>query len=242
MNQLKAVLPWVRPYRKEFALGLFMVVISNVFAIAGPYFMKLAIDGLGDPDITGGRIGSYAGMIVLAAILGGGGKFGMRQIMNGVSRRIECDLRDDFFRHLLSLDASFFARTRTGDLMSRATNDTLAVRMAVGPGVMYAVNTLVSLILSDVIGDPLDSIASGPTAPDTTTYEDAREILHRYGVWEEAPEVVRLELEALGAVDELLLGGAVGDVAQPAHDVAGRVREEPELRSPDERTDQRHHH
>jgi len=55
---------------------------------------------------------------------------------------------------------------------------------------------LVSLILSDVIGDPLDSIASGPTAPDTTSYATAREILHRYGVWERAPVAVRRELEA----------------------------------------------
>jgi glycerate-2-kinase len=54
--------------------------------------------------------------------------------------------------------------------------------------------TLVSLILSDVIGDPLDSIASGPTAPDPTTYGDARAILESYGVWEEAPEAVRREL------------------------------------------------
>jgi hydroxypyruvate reductase len=55
---------------------------------------------------------------------------------------------------------------------------------------------ITSLILSDVIGDPLDSIASGPTAPDTTSYEDARAILHRYDVWDEAPEAVRRELEA----------------------------------------------
>ena len=55
---------------------------------------------------------------------------------------------------------------------------------------------LASLILSDVIGDPLDSIASGPSAPDPTTYKDARDILYRYGVWDEAPAEVRLELEA----------------------------------------------
>lgn len=148
MNQLKTVLPWVRPYRKEMALGLLMVVISNLFTIAGPYLMKLAIDGLGDPGATSGRVGSYAGLIVLAALLGGAAKFGMRQIMNSASRRVECDLRDDYFNHLLELDASFFATTRTGDLMSRATNDTLAVRMATGPAVMYAVNTLVSFAFS----------------------------------------------------------------------------------------------
>ncbi len=148
MNELITVLPFVRPYRKEIGLGLLMVLISNVFTIAGPYLMKLALDGLNDPDVTARMIGSYAGLIVLAAVLGGAAKFGMRQIMNGTSRRIECDLRDRFFQHLLRLDASFFGRTRTGDLMSRATNDTLAVRMATGPAVMYSVNTVVSFSFS----------------------------------------------------------------------------------------------
>jgi len=148
MNQLKAILPYVRPYRREITLGLLLVVISNLFTIAGPYLMKLAIDSLGDPGVTPGRIASFAGLIVLAALLGGAAKFGMREIMNGTSRRIECDLRDGLFRHVMKLDAGFFAATRTGDLMSRATNDTLAVRMAVGPGVMYSVNTLVSFLFS----------------------------------------------------------------------------------------------
>jgi ATP-binding cassette subfamily B protein len=72
----------------------------------------------------------------------------MRDIMNGISRRIECDLRDELFRHILRLDAAFLGTVRTGDLMSRASNDTLAVRMATGPAVMYAVNTAVSFTFS----------------------------------------------------------------------------------------------
>jgi ATP-binding cassette subfamily B protein len=148
MDQLKRVLPYLRPYRKSMAVGLLMVFFSNLFTIAGPYLMKVAIDGLGDPEMAAGTIGVYAGLIVLVALLGGAAKFGMRQIMNGASRRIEKDLRDDLFAHLLSLDSSFFGRVRTGDIMSRATNDTLAVRMATGPAVMYAVNTSVSFLFS----------------------------------------------------------------------------------------------
>jgi ATP-binding cassette subfamily B protein len=148
MSQLRTVLPYLKPYRNELVLGLIMVFIANVFTIAGPYLMKMAIDSLGDPGVTAGRIGAFAGLIVLAAVLGGAAKFGMRQIMNGMSRKVECDLRDAFFRHLLRLDASFFAEIRTGDLMSRATNDTLAVRMAAGPAVMYSVNTAVSFTFS----------------------------------------------------------------------------------------------
>jgi len=148
MSQLRTLLPYLRPYRKEIGWGLVMVVIANVFTIAGPYIMKEAIDSLGDPTVTGGRIATFAGFIVLATLLGGAARFGMRQILNGTSRRIECDLRNDFFRHLLRLDATFYGGTRTGDLMSRATNDTLAVRMAAGPAIMYAVNTAVSFAFS----------------------------------------------------------------------------------------------
>lgn len=143
MGELRAVLPYFRPYRAAVALGLAMVVVANAFQVAGPWIMKLAIDGLSDPGVTHGRIAALAGLIVGAALLGGAARFGMRQILNSVSRRMEADLRDDFFRHLMRLDATFYGTTRTGDLMSRATNDTQAVRMAVGPAVMYTVNTAV---------------------------------------------------------------------------------------------------
>jgi ATP-binding cassette subfamily B protein len=72
----------------------------------------------------------------------------MRQLLNGISRRIETDLRNDFFRHLLRLDATYYGTTRTGDLMSRATNDTSAVRQAAGPAVMYLVNTAVTFVFA----------------------------------------------------------------------------------------------
>lgn len=148
MHELRSVLPYFRPYKKGVALGLVCVVFANVFQIAGPWFMKLAIDGMGDPDVTIRRITFYAGMMVVVAVVGGGFRFGMRQLLNGISRRIEADLRDDFFRHLLRLDASFYGSTRTGDLMSRATNDTLAVRMAAGPAIMYTVNTVASFVFA----------------------------------------------------------------------------------------------
>ena len=148
MNELRTIIPYFRPYRKGVVAGLALVVVTNLFTVAGPYLIKLAIDGLGDPDVTMGRISTYALLIVAAALLGGAAKYGMRELLNGLSRRIECDLRNDFFAHLLRLDASFYSRTRTGDLMARATNDTQAVRMATGPAIMYAVNTLVSFLLT----------------------------------------------------------------------------------------------
>jgi ATP-binding cassette subfamily B multidrug efflux pump len=148
MSQLRSILPYYLPYRAEMAWGLVLVVIAQAFALASPWFVKLAIDGLADPDVGRHQITLHALMVVGAALLGGTARYGMRELVNGVSRRIEVDLRDHFFRHLLTLDASFYDRNRTGDLMSRATNDTLAVRQAAGPGVMYAVNTAVGFVLA----------------------------------------------------------------------------------------------
>ena len=148
MGELRAILPYFKPYRKVFRWGLFLVLLANIFQVAGPFLIKLAIDGLQAPDVDRIRIASFAATLILFAILGGVARYGMRELLNGMSRRIECDLRNDFFQHLLSLDATFYGRTRTGDLMSRATNDTLAVRMAVGPAIMYTVNTAASFIFT----------------------------------------------------------------------------------------------
>lgn len=148
MGELRTLLPYFLPYRRGFALGLVCVLFANVFQVAGPWLMKLAIDGIGDPEVTRGHIGALAGAIVVVALFGGAFRFGMRQLLNGISRRMEADLRNDFFGHLLRLDPAFYGRVRTGDLMSHATNDTLAVRMAVGPAVMYTVNTTVTFALT----------------------------------------------------------------------------------------------
>ena len=80
--------------------------------------------------------------MVGVALVTGVLRYGMRELLNGLSRRIEYDLRNDLFAHLLRLDAGFFARLRTGDIMARLTNDLGAVRMAAGPAIMYLVNTI----------------------------------------------------------------------------------------------------
>jgi len=144
MRLLRTLRPFLRPYRGTILLGLSLVVVANAFAAVSPRLLGLAIDAIGRPGATLGTAFAYGGLVVLFAIAAGIARYGMRQILNGVSRRIETDLRDAFFEHLLRLDAAFYATHRTGDLMSRATNDTQAVRMAIGPGVMYLVNTLFS--------------------------------------------------------------------------------------------------
>jgi ATP-binding cassette subfamily B multidrug efflux pump len=140
---IKRLYPYIRPYRGGYLLGLFMVVLANGFAILAPRLLGQAIDVIesGDPSMS--VIVRYALLIVGAAVLGGAARYAMRELLNGYSRKIETDLRQDFFQHLMRLDASFYGGWRTGDLMSRATNDILSVRMAVGPAIMYTVNTLV---------------------------------------------------------------------------------------------------
>jgi len=148
MSHLRSLLPYYRPYRKALALGLTLVVAAQAFSLLTPFLIKLAIDGLDGAGVTRSRIAFYAALIVASALVGGAARFGMRDIMNGISRRMEVDIRGEFFRHLLRLDATFYDRVRTGDLMSRATNDTLAVRQAAGPAVMYTVNTLVGFAIA----------------------------------------------------------------------------------------------
>src|SRR3712207_5061890 len=88
-----------------------------------------------------------AGMVTVA-LVAGALRYWMRELINGVSRYIETDLRNELFRHLTILDAGFFGRMRTGELMARLTNDLSAVRMAVGPAIMYLTNTIVGGIFA----------------------------------------------------------------------------------------------
>ncbi|HSM09553.1 MAG TPA: ABC transporter ATP-binding protein [Gemmatimonadota bacterium] len=140
MKEFRRLLPYFRPYLKGVVWGLVLVVVSNFFTIAGPLLLKLAIDSLAE-SLSRELIVRYALLIVGVAVVGGAARFGMRQLLNSISRRIETDLRDDLFEHLLRLPPEFYDRWRTGDLMSRATNDVLAVRQVAGPAIMYLVNT-----------------------------------------------------------------------------------------------------
>lgn len=143
MQLLRRLYPYIRPYRWGYAAGLFMVVAANAFAILAPRLVGEAIDALESEGVTQAIILRYAGLILLVAVLGGAARYAMRELLNGYSRKVETDLRQDFFRKLMRLDATFYGSWRTGDLMSRATNDILSVRMAVGPAIMYTVNTVV---------------------------------------------------------------------------------------------------
>ena len=140
MKSLRTLIPYFRPYRQGMIAGLVLVVVSNVFTLLGPYLLKAAIDAL-ETQLSRWFLVRYALLIVLVSVVSGVSRYYMRELLNGISRRIETDLRNNLFAHLLRLPAQFYDSWRTGDLMSRATNDVLAVRMVAGPAIMYAVNT-----------------------------------------------------------------------------------------------------
>src|SRR5262245_6637950 len=141
MNSLRRLLPYYRPYRADVAWGLALVVASSALSSIVPWFLKRALDGI-RAGVPLQAIWSLAAAMVGVSLIGGVGRYWMRKLMNGYSRWIEYDLRNDLFRALESLDPSYFAQMRTGDLMARVTNDLSAVRMAAGPAIMYAANTV----------------------------------------------------------------------------------------------------
>lgn len=138
---LRRLVPYYRPYRRMLATGLIVVVLSSAIGSIVPWLLRAGIDSLhqGAPMR---RIMWIAAGIVGVALVGGAFRYWMREVLNGLSRHIEYDLRQALFAHLTTLDQGYFGRTRTGDLMARLTNDLSAVRMAAGPAIMYLTNTI----------------------------------------------------------------------------------------------------
>ncbi len=118
-----------------------------MFTTAAPRVLGYAIDSLRE-NVSSTHLAIFAGIIFLIAVIQGIFRFYMRQIVIGVSRWIEYDLRNDFFAHLERLSMNFFLNYKTGDIMSRATNDLNSVRMVVGPGIMYSITTVTMFILA----------------------------------------------------------------------------------------------
>jgi ATP-binding cassette subfamily B protein len=146
MRELRSLLPFLRTYRRTFALGLAMVVISNFFTVLGPRYVQRGIDALraGAPF---GQVQRFALLLVGVALVGGVARYWMRQTLNSASRRVEFDLRNVLYQHVQRMSAEFHDRYTTGDVMARTTNDLLAVRMVAGPALMYLVDTIIRAAL-----------------------------------------------------------------------------------------------
>jgi len=147
MTPFRRLFGYALRYRSKFSRGLACVVVTTAVSLLAPRILGLAIDDL-TTGVTVAKLALYGSLLLGVAIVGGVFRFLMRRILTGVSRDIEYDMRNDFFAHLQKLPVSYFQTHRTGDLMSRATNDLNAVRMMIGPAVMYASNTVLGFVVA----------------------------------------------------------------------------------------------
>ena len=145
MTPFRRLLRYINRYRRAFVLGLICSVLTTGITLATPLVLQRAVDDLAS-GVTRGKLWMYAGELLAIGLVGGVFRFWTRRILIGASRGMEYDLRNDFFAHLQTLPLSYYQSNRTGDLMSRATNDLNAVRMMIGPSIMYSANTLLTFV------------------------------------------------------------------------------------------------
>src|SRR2546430_730664 len=143
LEQLRPLFPYVKKYRASYLLGTICVFFNNGIWILFPLVIRRAINDLNNGGVTTHKLMVHSLSLLVVAGLKGVFQFLTRWVVIGVSREIEFDLRNDLFFQLESLSFSFYQRTRTGDIMARATNDLNAVRMLLGPAIMYSANTIV---------------------------------------------------------------------------------------------------
>ncbi|PYX92209.1 MAG: ABC transporter ATP-binding protein [Acidobacteria bacterium] len=141
-KNLRSLKPYFWRYRWGFVFGALSVLLTNGIWILFPQIIKHAIDDL-NSGVTRHKLVVYSLLLVSVALAKGIFQFLTRWKLIGISREIEFDLRNDLFRHLEGLSYSYYQRTRTGDIMARATNDLNAVRMLLGPAIMYSANTII---------------------------------------------------------------------------------------------------
>lgn len=159
MRALSVVNRHIWRYKRLLIAGTFFVVVSNVLSVYPPQIVRYAIDLVGDllklnalheGYAVKGQIGSligisllvFGGLVIGFALLRGLFLFFTRQTLIVLSRKVEFDQRNDIYNHYQKLSLSFYRRSRTGDLMARISEDIGHVRMYVGPGIMYTLNTI----------------------------------------------------------------------------------------------------
>src|SRR3954463_9357795 len=141
LSSLRRLRPYYRSYRRDVAVGMALVVGSSALSSVVPWLLRHALDAMraGEPVSYIWLLGAT---MIAVTLLRGVGNYWKRQLLNGMSREIEYDLRNDLFLSLEKADPSYYARMRTGDLMARLTNDLSAVRQAAGPAIMYLADTI----------------------------------------------------------------------------------------------------
>jgi ATP-binding cassette subfamily B multidrug efflux pump len=141
-KSLRPLLPYLKHYRWSYAAGTLCVLLTNGIWILFPLVLGKAADDLHE-GVNRHKLLVYAALLLAIAVTKGIFQFLTRWIVIGISRDMEFDLRNDLFARLEILSYSYYQRHRTGDIMARATNDLNAVRMLLGPAIMYSANTIV---------------------------------------------------------------------------------------------------
>jgi ATP-binding cassette, subfamily B, multidrug efflux pump len=145
MSPARRFLRYLRPYRARYIAGLACLVLATGFSLTIPWTVKEAVDAL---TAGAGRdtVAAYAGLILVLALLHGVARLGSRFSMIGAGQWVEHDLRRDLYERFLRLPALFYHARRTGDLMSRATNDVTNVRSLAGFGSVMLAQTSLAFI------------------------------------------------------------------------------------------------
>lgn len=146
VTPLGKLISYFAPYKRVLIFGTLCVFMTNLVRLTAPLVLRLAVDELA-AGVTHTRLFRHAGLLIAIALAQGVFLFTQRRLLINMSRDIEYDLRNDFYEHLQKLPFEFYQTHRTGDLMARATNDLSAVRMIVGPALMYSMNTVFAMAL-----------------------------------------------------------------------------------------------
>jgi ATP-binding cassette subfamily B protein len=146
MKNLLTLKKYFVKYKNKLLWGILFILISNAGTVYVPILLKDSINGL-QKNIASQKLIEYALLIVGVSLIAGIFRYLVRQTIIVVSREIEYDLRGDFWGHIQRLPLKYFQNNSTGNLMSHATNDINAVRMFIGPAVMYSIDTAIRLII-----------------------------------------------------------------------------------------------
>ena len=155
MKNLFALKKYFVRYKKKLFWGFVFILLSNIGTVYIPILLKDTINSI-ENKTTIEQLINYALLIVASALFAGVFRFYIRQTIIVVSREIEYDLRHDFWRHIQRLPLRFFQNNSTGNVMAHSTNDINAVRMFLGPAVMYSTDTLIRLVIVLAIMISLD--------------------------------------------------------------------------------------
>lgn len=146
-HPLSPLLPFLAPYRHPLVFGAATIAVSAALGSLEPYVVKLTIDALRE-NVTWGRIAALSGLIIGIAMVQAVFRYAQRRLIFEVSRRVDADLRNALYDRLVRQPPAWFDTFPTGDVLSRFANDVNAVRMMLGPGLMFGINTVITIVLA----------------------------------------------------------------------------------------------